>query len=126
MMSPAISSKSGTIWHMSEQEKYEQVGRLAEEVSHIKGKLAHLNEKLTRAQMGYQFLGNPGMFSQLRVEDGKLALPPNYVQRNQQQNQLDGLLSTHELIQVLEEKERLTAEFNDVAARLKTLAPHLL
>lgn len=40
-MSLGTLSSSGTIWHMSEHEKYEQVGRLKEEVSHVKGKLAH-------------------------------------------------------------------------------------
>lgn len=122
----ASTPESGTIWHMSEHEKYEQVGRLAEEVSQVKGKLAHVNEKLTRAQAEYQLLANFNVFQLLKVQDGKL-IAPNAPPYNQPQRKtLDGLLGTHELIQVLEERDRLKAEFEDLAARLKALAPHLL
>jgi hypothetical protein len=57
-----------------------------------------------------------------KVIDGNLVFsnPP------QQPRTLDGLLSVHELIKVLEEKDRLTGERNDLVARLKPLAPHLL
>jgi hypothetical protein len=34
---------------MSEHEKQQQIGKLAEEVSHVKGQLNQLNEKLHRA-----------------------------------------------------------------------------
>lgn len=94
-------------------------------MSEVKGKLAHVNEKLTRAQSDYQFLANFNVFQLLKLQDGNLIVPNPPGQR-QPARTLDGLLSTHELIHVLEEKDRLTAEFNELAARLKTLAPHLL
>lgn len=112
-----------TFWHMSEHEKYEQVGRLAEEVSHAKGKLAHVNEKLSRAQRDYFFAGNSQIFQQLAIQEGKLVTPNPH--RVQPHPTLDGLLSTHELIEVLEEKQRLTSELDGLVARLKGLAPHL-
>jgi len=111
---------------MSEHEKYEQVGRLAEEVSEVKGKLAHVNEKLTRAQADYQFLANLNVFQQLKVQDGQLIVPNAPTSGQGQPRTLNGLLSTHDLMRVLEERDRLTGEFNALAARLKTLAPHLL
>ncbi|MGA2877876.1 MAG: hypothetical protein ABSG13_02900 [Bryobacteraceae bacterium] len=122
----AIRLQGGTIWHMSEHEKYEQVGRLAEEVSEVKGKLAHVNEKLTRAQADYQFLANLNVFQQLKVQDGQLIVPNAPTSGQGQPRTLNGLLSTHDLMRVLEERDRLTGEFNALAARLKTLAPHLL
>src|ERR1700731_3034029 len=116
----------GTIWHMSEHEKYEQVGRLAEEISHAKGKLAHVNEKLTRAQGDYAYasMSNSQVFQQLKAHEGKLIVPMTHP--NQPPRTLEGLLGTHELIHVLEEKQRLTVELNGLTSRLKELAPHPL
>jgi hypothetical protein len=122
------TAQNGSIWHMSEHEKYEQVGRLAEEVSHAKGKLAHVNEKLNRAQLSYAYAGHQQVFPLLKTNGGSLVVPnvQNFRPGTQPPNTLEGLLSHHELIQVLEEKERLTAELAGLTARLKELAPHLL
>jgi len=57
---------------MSEHEKYEQVGRLAEEYSEVKGKLNHIQEKLMRSQQVYQQLANVNFFNSLRIVDGVL------------------------------------------------------
>jgi hypothetical protein len=78
--------------YMSEHEKFEQVGRLAEEYSHLKGQL-----NLVTPNHGYANSANP-----------------------------EFLLGHHELLEAFRERERLTGEVNEVAARLKALAPHLL
>jgi hypothetical protein len=123
-MDNTVKIKYGNIWHMSENEKYVQVGRLAEEVSHAKGKLAHVNEKLTRAQGDYTYAVHQQVYPNLKAIDGRLIIPNIYP--GQPPRNLEGLLSTHELIQVLEEKQRLMSELAELSARLKTLAPHLL
>lgn len=107
---------------MSEQEKYEQVGRVAEEYSHLKGKLNHVAEKLTLAQSAYQIAAQS--FQAIKVENGKAVVAAP--QWGNQQRPLEHLLSSAELAEVLTERDRLVAEVAGAAARLKALAPHLL
>jgi hypothetical protein len=109
---------------MGEHEKYEQVGRLAEEVSHVKGKLGHVNEKGKRAQGDYGYAANMLVFPQLRTHGGKLIVPQ--INPGTPVKTLEGLLNFHELTSVIEEKERLTVELGGLTAPLKELAPHLL
>ena len=108
---------------MTENEKLEQIGRAAEEYSHLKGRLNHVNEKLTQAQAAYQFLGQIQNFQNLRVQDGRLVNPAQYGAPPQS---LEGLLNTCELVEVLTEQQRLSAELANSGTRLKALAPHLL
>jgi len=107
---------------MSEQEKREQIGKLAEEYSEVKGKLNHLAEKLSRAQSDYQILGQAQNFNNLRVDGGKLvfqAAPSN-------QRVLENLLNSNQLVELLTERDRLNGELREISERLKALAPHLL
>ena len=107
---------------MSEQEKYVQVGRLAEEYGHIKGKLSHVQEKLNRAGIAYTTVTQN--FPNLTVVAGRLHKPNSPYPSSQ--DALDHLLSSSELVDVLEEKNRLSKELSQAADRLKAVAPHLL
>jgi hypothetical protein len=111
---------------MSEHEKYEQVGRLAEEYSRLKGELNHVNEKANRCQQAYQFAGQA--FPHITVVDGKLVVTNPQLTRNFQPQgaELAALLSAHELSELLTERERLNREVKETGDRLRALAPHLL
>lgn len=109
---------------MSEHEKFEQVGRLAEEVSHIKGDLNQIIEKLQRAFLAYVRLSQSGSFQNWKALDGKLHIPATN-QYPQQNTDFGGLLNEHQLIEVLEHKQKLERELNAALERLKGLAPHL-
>jgi hypothetical protein len=111
---------------MTEHENAEQIGRLAEEYSHTRGKLNHVSEKLNHFYISCQAIGNQQVFQILRVENGKLLFnsPPGYPP-NQVKN-LEGLLNHSQLIEVIEEKQRLANELESLAERLRALAPHLL
>ncbi len=112
---------------MSEEEKYEQVGRAAEHYSHLKGELNHVQEKLNRAFMEMQFLVQQNqIFQTLKAEGGKVTYVPPPQLRGQALHSFEGLLNHHELVHVLEEKQRLAAELHEATERLKALAPHLL
>lgn len=108
---------------MSENEKLEQIGRLAEEYSHLKGQLNHVVEKLNHAQACYQVLSNPGTFQGLRAQNGKLIIPQQY---GVPPKDMGGLLNHSQLVEVLEEKERLSKEIQAVTERLRAVAPHLV
>jgi len=107
---------------MSEHEKREQIGELAEKYSHLKGELNHLQERLNRAQVQCGILGNRSNFEAMWINNG------NLYTRSQQASQVlvDGLLNAHELKQCIEEKQRMAAELNDLKQRITALAPHLL
>ena len=109
---------------MTEHEKYEQVGRLAEEVSHLKGELNHINEKLNQAYYAYQAMVQGQNFNAWSVKDGKLIIPMR--QPQMPPVNLEALLSTRELVDVLEKKQHLTTELEATSKRLRDLAPHLL
>jgi hypothetical protein len=122
-----LTAKKGRkMYCMSEHEKYEQVGRLAEEYSELKGHLAHVQEKLSLAQQDYVAASQgPQGVTGLRVMNGKLVAGPSPQSGNRQRD-LEHLLNSHQLIEVLEERNRLQKEIAEKAARLKALAPHLL
>lgn len=108
---------------MSDQEKYEQVGKLAEEVSRFRGELNHTNEKLLRAYGAYQRMGQSQGPNTWTVQNGKIEVTAPYTQP--QPADLLGLLSAHELTEILEHRQKLTGEMNAVLERLKKLAPNL-
>jgi hypothetical protein len=99
---------------MSEHEKREQIGLLAEEYSEAKGKLNHIQERMNRGQHAYSLLSNPATFNSLQVVDGviRVAVPSN--PRSQQP--VEGLLGHHELVELLEERARLTSELKDLVS----------
>ena len=107
---------------MSEHEKFEQVGRLAEEVNRLKGELAHLNEKTTRAFSIYQRMSQtqPQLWT---ASGGQLQIPQTST--GMKNTDFDALLNKHELIQVLEHREKLKKELASATERLHGLAPHL-
>jgi hypothetical protein len=109
---------------MSEQEKREQIGKLAEEYSEVKGKLIQLGEKLSKAHSDYQLLGQAQNFNNLRIDGGKLVFQAAPSSPNQRV--LDNLLNSNQLIELLTEKDRLNGELKEISERLKALAPHLL
>ena len=112
---------------MTENEKAEQIGRLAEEYSRVRGKLNHIIEKLNHLQSLYSILSNPQTFQSLRIENGKLLLTPNPAfPYGQQAPNLDGLLDHPQLLEIVEEECNLTKELESLTGRLKALAPHLL
>ena len=108
---------------MSEHEKQIQIGKLAEEVSRLRGELNHINEKLQRANSAYVRMQQSGGFTTWKVVDGKLVIPIN----NQYKPafEAEGLLNAHQLIEILEEKQKLDKELAETTERLKGLAPHL-
>lgn len=108
---------------MTEQEKYEQVGRLAEEYSHLKGQLNHVSEKISRAHAAFNFAGQN--FANLRIMDGRLTTA-NAPQYPQGQKSLEDLLSYHELAEALKHRDELAREVTEKATSLRALAPHLL
>jgi hypothetical protein len=107
---------------MTEHEKDQQIGKLAEEYSDARGKLNHVTEKLARFQSACQIIVNPQSFQSLRVEEGKLVFnkPPTQPTGN-----LDGLLDHSQLKEVIEEKQRLAGEVQRLRQRLVGLTPHL-
>lgn len=118
---------------MSDQEKYEQVGRLAEEVSKLRGDLNHVNEKLNRAFFAYSKMGNSSNPANWTLKgDGQnqsiqLVVTTNYSNSQQIQNaDLSALLNQHEIIKLLEQRDKLTKELNSTTERLRGLAPNLL
>jgi hypothetical protein len=109
---------------MSEQEKEMQVGKLALEYSEAKGRLNHMEEKLIRlvedAQTLTQYNSTNLLFQNLQVVDGK----PGF--SNQPNRFLTGLLSSKELVEVLEERDRLKEEVASLTQRVRSVAPHLV
>ena len=106
---------------MSETEKLEQIGRLAEEYSKLKGELNHVTEKCTKAAQAYSFAAQ--QFQTF------VAVGDKVMSRSQPGTQLavlDSLLNQHQLVEVLNERERLTKEVKETGDRLRALAPHLL
>lgn len=110
---------------MSEHEKLEQIGRLAEEVSRIKGELNQVSEKINRASAAYIRLAQSPMAVNWSVQNGQLHIPPAN-QYPAQNADFDALLNKHQLIEVIEHRQRLTQELNAASQRLRGLAPHLL
>jgi hypothetical protein len=110
-------------WFMGDNEKFEQVGRLAEEVSRLKGELNHVNEKLSRAFAAYQRMVQGQSPMNWNVQRGEIIVPAPY----QQQPPADfaALLNKHELVEILEHKQKLAGELSAATERLKGLAPHL-
>jgi hypothetical protein len=115
--------KGRSMFCMTEHEKYEQVGRLAEEYSQLKGELNHVQEKLNRAQGAYIFAGQ--QFVNLRIIEGRLGTNQG-VQQQPQQKSLEDLLSHHELKEAFERRDHLAREVAEKTTRLRALAPHLL
>ncbi len=109
---------------MSEHEKYEQVGRVAEEYSKVKGELNHVTEKLSRAGQAYQQVGPTTIH--LVFQGEKLFAPPLAPYRNPGPPDYGALLNEAELKHAVHEKTRLTAELAELRGRLTSLAPHLL
>lgn len=113
-------------WYMSEHEEQLNIGRLIEEMNHAKEKLNHVNEKLRQAHADWTYVSQPNVFQVLHAAEGKIIIPPGGAARAQAApRSLEGLLSYHELLEVLEEKQRWTAKYNEAATSLRTLAPHL-
>jgi hypothetical protein len=117
-----LSLKGPTMYCMSEEEKEAQVGKLALEYSEVKGRLNHIEEKLQRFLLDCKHVAHPqGNTSMLRVVSEKPVMAVN-----PPQPPLDNLLSTHELVDVLEERERMKAEVAQFTERIRAVAPHLL
>jgi hypothetical protein len=111
---------------MSEHEKYEQVGRLAEEVGHLKGKLNEINEKLMRAFDAYSRMAQSQTPQNWSVQQDALsvvAVSPSY---GAQPADLSALMNQRELVAILQERQTLTLELQKATDRLKGLAPNLL
>ena len=111
---------------MSDDEKLEQIGRLAKEVGHLKGEINHVNEKLSRAFFAYNRMSQSPMTNNWNVSDGQLNIPSQSGQYQPQGAELDGLLNKHQLIEVLEHRQKLASELDEKSQRLKGLAPNLL
>ena len=110
---------------MSEHEQEQNIGRLVEEMNHTKDKLNHVNEKLRQAQQDWSYLVQGGAYAYLQVRDGKIVAVGNPQGQRVQERSLEALLNHHELVEVLEEKQRWTAKYNEAAQHFRTLAPHL-
>ena len=78
---------------MSENEKAEQIGKLAEEYSAARGHLNHVQERLTRFWSEIVPLANQQIFQTLRVDDGVIKFnPAPPYQRQTAHSSLEGLL----------------------------------
>ena len=112
---------------MSEQDKEAQIGKLALEYSAAKGELNHLVEKIMAGTKAAYILGNGTTQGQAMpaVRGGHLMLPGGGT-TPQVVSGLSRLLSYEQLVATIEEKDRVQDEVAALAARLKTLAPHLV
>jgi hypothetical protein len=113
---------------MSDHEKYEQVGKLAEEVGHLKGKLNQVNEKLTRAYWAYQRMAQSQSPNNWDVTGETLLVPSNVGGGYNPGGpaDLNALLDARELTAILQERKTLQAELDKASERLRGLAPNLL
>ena len=110
---------------MSDRDKLQQIGGAAQEVSQLKVDLNNINEKLSQSLTAYQALAQSGGIESWRAQDGKLVIAPTAEFRGQGYS-TDGLLGLEELIEVLEEKQRILESLNAAITRLRGLVPHLL
>jgi hypothetical protein len=111
--------------YMSEHEKFEQVGRLAEEYSKLKGELNHVDQKAANCHRAYQFAASA--FPYITVQNDQLFVNPQATRNFQPQvADLPALLGAHQLLELLKERDRLRAELQETGDRLKALAPHLI
>jgi len=110
--------------YMSDEEKLLQVGRLAEEYSKLKGELSHVTEKAAATQRAYAFAAQG--FPNIRVQGDKLVIQSQGAIRGQIPAELSALLNEHQLLELINERERLTRELKETGDRLRALAPHLL
>jgi len=110
---------------MSEHEKFEQVGRLAEEYSRLKGELNHVTEKINHARAAYQGTSQAMSNNAIAVGDNGVLFtrPTGY---GGPPVNLHALLGFHELEAVYVEQARLTKELEETRLRLHALAPHLV
>lgn len=106
---------------MSEQEKIEQIGRVAAEYSDRKGELNHIEEKAAAVQRAYEMAANG--FGNLRVSEGALTI---HRKSSGAEGDVGMLLNTQELAELLEERDELRSSVKVVGDRLRALAPHLL
>lgn len=109
---------------MSEEEKFMQIGRLAEEYSRFKEELNHVEKKVARVRQVYIFTTQN--FQNLLVQGDKLVATPEPGIMQQPPADFHALLNMHELIELLNERERLRCEVKEIGDRLRTLAPHLI
>lgn len=110
---------------MSDRDKLQQIGGAAEEVSQLKVDLNNINDKLNQSLSAYQALGQSGGIESWRAQDGKLIVTASAEFRGQDPS-TDGLLGLQELVEVLEEKQRILESLNGAIAKLRGLVPHLL
>lgn len=108
---------------MSEHEKFEQVGRLTEEVSQLKGQLNQINEKLLRAYSAYMRLGQSNGPNNWTLEQGEIKAPSS--QPGSKPPDFSALLNHRELIEVLEHRKKVIDELKVATERLTKLAPHI-
>jgi len=110
---------------MSDRDKLQQIGGAAQEVSELKVDLNHINEKLNQTLSAYQALAQSGGIESWRAQEGRLVVtpPPEFREKDYS---TDGLLGLRELIEVLEEKQRILESLNAAISRLRGLVPHLL
>ncbi len=106
---------------MSDAEKLEQIGRLAEEYSRLNGEFAHLNERLMQAKNACTLFTQG--FNGLIVQDGKLISPTG---RLGAATEITGLLNIHETVETMMARDRLKNELQALKDRIKKIAPNLL
>jgi hypothetical protein len=59
-------------------------------------------------------------FANIRVQDGRLIAP-----HGRHGSSVDGLLDNAQLVEAMQERDKLTGEVKELQDRLKPLAPHL-
>lgn len=108
---------------MKDHADFEQVGRLVEEYSKLKGELIHTEETLKRAQAGAQFLASYAASLMLNGDTFALSAGVRVNQGNLVD--LEGLLSYSELLRVFRERIRLRSEVAEAGKRLNAVAPNV-
>ena len=113
-----------SMYRMSEEEKEAQIGKLVLEYSEVKGHLNHLEERLRRAIDQSLSFGQLKDFNQIQIVDGvaqvRATFPLNKLVA------LDGILSSRELVEIVESRKAKLAELEQLANRVRAVAPHLL
>ncbi len=116
---------------MRADERQVRIGRLAENYSKRKGELCRIADELSRACQAYTGFSSQKLWDGMHVKDGRLVAPsvPELIAGQTVQSILQramDLRNEEELVQLLAEKQRLSAELAELADELHSLAPHLV
>jgi lactam utilization protein B len=103
---------------MSEHEEPSQIGHLAEHYTRLKEEVRHVEDRVQQVQRAYQVAAIS--FSNLAVHDDHLAVHGANGDAGELAGNLHNLLSARELIDLLNHKNHLQHELDQVRTRLRS------